>query len=128
VTGDIDSVMGGLSCGEVSRLAWPILRTGVDAMMRVDDAAAPEAMRLLAEASYGDRPVVGGESGVAGLVGFLAVAGDDEARGLLRLDRESRVILFGTEGDTDPENYTHYAGRTGADVRQSAACFEGAEQ
>lgn len=128
VAGEIDSVMTGLACGEVSLLAWPILRTGADAVMSVEDSAAPEAMRVLANAPYGDRPVVGGESGVAGLAGFLAAAGDAEARRLLGLDAASRVILFGTEGDTDPEAYTRYVGRTGADVRQRAAASEGDRQ
>lgn len=124
VTGDIDSIMAGLSCGEVSYLAWPILRTGVDAMMRIDDSAVPEVMRMLAEAPYGDRPIVGGESGVAGLAGFLAAAGDKQTRRLLGLDARSRIILFGSEGDTDSETYARYVGRTGMDVRQSASVFE----
>ena len=128
VAGEIDSVMAGLSCGEVSRLAWPILRSGADAVLSVEDSAAPEAMRLLAEAPHGDRPVVGGESGVAGLAGFLAVAGDGEARCLLGLDATSRVLLFGTEGDTDPEAYARYVGRTGAAVRQLAAGFKGDDE
>lgn len=119
VTGEIDSVMAGLACGEISRLAWPILRTGADAVMKVDDASAPEAMRLLAEAPYGDPAVVGGESGVAGLAGFLAVAGDPDAPRSIGLDRESRVMLFGTEGDTDPENYRRLVGRSAAEVRGS---------
>jgi diaminopropionate ammonia-lyase len=128
VTGDIDSVMAGLSCGEVSRLAWPVLRTGVDAVMSVKDSVAPEAMRLLADATYGDRPVVGGESGVAGLAGFLAVAGNEEARRLIGLDKDGRVIVFGTEGDTDAENYLRLVGRPGEEVRQAAAAFQGADQ
>ncbi len=125
VKGEIDSVMAGLSCGEVSHLAWPILRTGADAMMRIDDEVVPAAMRLLAQAPYGDQPVVGGESGVAGLAGFLAAAGDRQAREKLGLNAESRVLLFGSEGDTDPLTYSGYVGQTGAEVRQSAINFRG---
>ncbi len=121
VTGDTDSLMAGLACGEVSMLAWPILRTGADAAMKLNDTLAPAAMRLLAEAPHGDRPVVSGESGVAGLAALMALAEDGPARRLVGLDRESRVILFGTEGDTDPGNYARYAGRTGDRVRQAAA-------
>ena len=120
-----ETVMAGLSCGEVSHLAWPILRSGADAMMRIDDEAVPAAMRLLAQAPYGDRPIVGGESGVAGLAGFLAVAGKRQARETLGLNADSRVLLFGSEGDTDSQTYARYVGRTGAEVRQSAKHFTG---
>ncbi|MCB1760740.1 MAG: diaminopropionate ammonia-lyase [Gammaproteobacteria bacterium] len=125
VTGEIDSVMAGLACGEVSLLAWSILRTGADAAMTVEDPLALAAMRLLAKAPHGDRPLVGGESGVAGLAGLLAVAGDQQARASIGLDHGSRVLLFGTEGDTDAENYNRLVGRSGAEVRQSAAVFDG---
>ena len=63
VGGDLDTIMAGLACGEPSPLAWRILGPGADAFMTIPDAAASEAMRNLADLS-----VVGGESGVAGLI------------------------------------------------------------
>ncbi len=116
IGGDVDSLMGGLSCGEVSRLAWKILKSGADAAMKVSDAAATETMRLLADGRYGDAPIVAGESGVAGLAGLLAVAGDASARQQLGLDKNSRVLVFGTEGATDPETYTEIVGRSPDEV------------
>jgi diaminopropionate ammonia-lyase len=64
-------------------------------------------MRLLAECG-----VVGGESGVAGLAGFLLAAADPAARETLDLDGSSRVLLFNTEGATDPAVYRTLVGRT----------------
>jgi diaminopropionate ammonia-lyase len=69
-------------------------------------------MRLLAEGSYGDPLIVAGESGVAGLAGFLAATRDDEMRRTLGLDGNSRVVVFGTEGATDPDTYAEIVGRT----------------
>ncbi len=111
ITGDLDSLMGGLSCGEVSRLAWIILKPGADAAMKIPDEAAADAMRLLAAGECGDAPLVAGESGVAGLAGFIAVAGDKDARKKLALAPSSRVVLFGTEGATDPQAYADIVGR-----------------
>ncbi len=110
VGGDLESIMAGLACGEVSHLAWKILSTGTDAMMRIDDDAAIDVMRLLAESRYGDAPVVAGESAVAGLAGLLAAANDDRIRALLKLEDDARVLVFGTEGATDPETYTRIVG------------------
>lgn len=117
VGGALDSIMAGLACGEVSRLAWTILETGADAMMTVTDEAAAECMRLLADGRHGDTPLVAGESAVAGLAGLIAAAGDAAARRALGLDRESRVLLFGTEGATDAATYAEIVGRAAHDVR-----------
>jgi len=112
VTGDLDSLMGGLACGEISRLAWSILRTGADAAMKLTDEPAAHAMRALADGTFGDAPLVAGESGVAGLAGLLAAAGDATARRTLNLNETARIMLFGTEGATDPETYTDIVGRS----------------
>ncbi len=116
IAGDIDSVMAGLACGEVSALAWDILEPGAAWAMTVEDGAAVDCMRLLAEGRYGDKPMVAGESGVAGLVGLIAVAGDEAARKKLGLDAGSRVVVFGSEGATDPDMYSRLVGRTPAEV------------
>ena len=117
VGGDLDTVMAGLSCGEPSLVAWPILAEGADAFMVIDDDEALGAMRLLADAPYGDPPVVGGESGVAGLAGMLAAARAPALREPLGLDAGASVLLFGTEGATDPALYARVVGRSAAEVR-----------
>lgn len=111
VTGDVDSFMGGLACGEISSLAWEILEFGADAAMTLKDAAAEATMRLLAEGRAGDPPLVGGESGVAGLAGLVTAALDAEARRTLGLDAASRIVVFGSEGATDEAMYQRVVGR-----------------
>jgi diaminopropionate ammonia-lyase len=109
--GALDTIMAGLACGEVSPLAWRILATGADAFMTIDDEAAVDCMRLLADGRFGDDPVVAGESAVAGLAGLLMASVDADARARLDLHRDSRVLVFGTEGATDPEVYRTIVGR-----------------
>jgi len=108
--------MAGLACGEVSLLAWKILEPGADAFMTVTDDAAVECMRLLASVSQGDARLVAGESAVAGLAGLLAAAGDPDVRDRLGLSSNSVVLLFGTEGATDPEVYRRIVGRSPEEV------------
>ncbi len=112
--GALDTIMAGLACGEVSLLAWQVLDGGADAFMTVPDEAAVVAMRALAA---GTPPVVAGESAVGGLAGLMAAVGDADARRRLGLDASSRVLLFGSEGDTDPELYAELVGRPAAAVR-----------
>ncbi len=117
VEGDLDTLMAGLACGEVSALAWEILRDHGDAVMAVTDDLAVMAMKELACPGEGDTPIVAGESAVAGLEGLMVAMKDPEARAMLGLDAFSKVLLFGTEGDTDAALYAELVGATGDEVR-----------
>jgi diaminopropionate ammonia-lyase len=105
--GDLDTLMAGLSCGEVSRVAWPILESGAEFFMSVQDEAAAECMRLLRRGALAGGSIVAGESGVAGLAGLIGITEDPSRQALnqVRLDSSSIVLLIGTEGATDPDIY-----------------------
>jgi len=117
IGGDLDTMMAGLAAGDTSPLAWDVLREGADDFLSVTDDGAVVAMRLLAAGLDGDQPVVAGESAVAGLVGLLGALARPGVAKALALGPESRVLLFLTEGDTDPELYTRIVGRSAAEVR-----------
>ena len=116
LSGDLDTIMAGLSCGEPSPLAWAVLDPGADAFMAIGDAAIAPAMRLLAAEG-----VVGGESGVAGLAALQIAAREPAMRAMLGLDAASRVLLFGTEGATDPALYEALVGESAERVMERAA-------
>lgn len=119
VAGDLDTVMAGMACGEPSVIAWPFLQGGAFAFMAIPDEAALSTMRLLASGTAG-ATIVGGESGVAGLAGLIVAAAQPDWRQAIGLDPASRVLLFGSEGDTDPDLYARIVGRTGDAVRAGA--------
>jgi diaminopropionate ammonia-lyase len=103
VPGPHDSIMAGLNCGRASIVAWPMLSAGVDAFIAIADERARESMRALAHVG-----IVAGETGGSGLAGLLELlTGPDNARhrAELRLGPSTRVLLFVTEGATDPSAY-----------------------
>jgi diaminopropionate ammonia-lyase len=110
VGGSLDTVMAGLACGEVSPVAWEILDCGASAFVAIDDTFALDAMRVLARPAPGDPAIVAGETGASGLAALLAADELDDVRAVLGLNRSSRVLLIGSEGDTDPEIYTRIVG------------------
>lgn len=119
ITGDLETVMAGLACGEVSPLAWRILQSAVEYFMTIEDAAAIESMRLLARGETGAEPIVAGESATAGLAALLQFPQDGPNSSLRRqmsLDERSRVLLFGTEGATDPVLYRALVGGDASSV------------
>lgn len=103
-SGDLHTVMAGLSCRHVSTLAWAILRPGASAFATVSDEGVFPLMRRLARGEAG-APIEGGESGVAGLLGLVEASSDQELRDVLGLNTASRVLAFNTEGATDPALY-----------------------
>jgi len=116
VGGTLNTVMAGLACGEVSELAWEILHAGANAAVAVGDAYALDAVRALARPAAGDAPIVAGETGGSGLAALLAARDYPEIRQTLALNGDSRVLLLGSEGDTDPQIYREVVGRTAEEV------------
>ena len=108
VTGDMDSMMAGLCCGEPCTISWKILDSYADAFLSCGDEYSAQGMRLLGRAEGEDTPVISGESGAVG-AGVLQAIMQEERLAHLReqlgLDEHSRVLLISTEGDTDRENY-----------------------
>ncbi len=105
VEGNLDTLMAGLACGEVSALAWKVLATGANDFMTINEEAVPMTMKLLAEGFNGDPSIEGGESAVAGLAALVTACGDTDMKAQLGLDENSRVFILGTEGATDAEVY-----------------------
>jgi diaminopropionate ammonia-lyase len=110
-SGDLRTVMVGLSCGEVSRPAWPIVHSGAEFFMKIDDGAALEAMHLLHRGELAGESIGAGASGAAGLAGLFAATSDPagELARQLRLKESSVVLTIGTEGVTDPEIFERLA-------------------
>ena len=105
-----ESVMGGMSCGAPSLIAWEILRRATSHFVTIQDAPVGAAMRLLASGDAGGGAVEGGECAAAGLVALIAAGCTPELREAMALDATARVLLIGTEGPTDEEGYRRLVG------------------
>ena len=108
VGGDLNTMMAGLACGEPNPISFDILKNHASCFVSCADWVSAQGMRMLAHPQDGDPVVVSGESGAVG-TGLVAAIMEDPAYGELKealgLDENSVVLLFSTEGDTDPENY-----------------------
>ena len=114
--GEVETLQAGLACGEVSLLAWEILKDHGDFVLTIPDTMVGPAMRRLAFPLPSDPPVVAGESAVAGLIGCLEA--DDSIRTAIGLDNASRVLVFATVGDTDPDLYRAITGIDADSIRK----------
>ncbi len=107
-TGNGITIMAGLNCGEPCTVTWPILRDFAQGFFSCEDAVAEEGMRCLAAPEGGDPKVISGESGAV-TMGVVKKLLEQEAlvqvKEEIGLDEHSVILMFNTEGDTDPDSY-----------------------
>ncbi len=108
LSGNLNTIMAGLACGEPSALAWKILRDYADVFIACPDYIAIRGMRILGNPLQGDDRVISGESGAVTLGLLTTVLTQSSCRKIanaLQLNESSTVLLISTEGDTDPSMY-----------------------
>ena len=97
--------MGGMSCGDVSSIAWEILKNSTNYCLTIPDKAVSTAVALLADARLSDEKIIAGECAVPGLIALIGSFNNQEYLNKLNLNSESNVLLFGCEGLTDKTMY-----------------------
>ena len=108
VDGDMPTIMAGLACGEPNTISWDILKNHVRMFVSCPDWVSAKGMRMLGAPLKGDPQVVSGESGAVTFGLLASIMTMEELAPLkeaLGLDSNSKVLLFSTEGDTDPDRY-----------------------
>ena len=100
-----ESLMGGMSCGEVSLVPWEILKNSVKYCISLPDDDIAKTMRLLGNSTFSEHPIIAGENSAPGVIGLIASYEDQIIKQKLQLDENSNVLIIGCEGDTDREMY-----------------------
>ena len=100
-----ESLMGGMSCGEVSLVPWEILKNSVKYCISLPDDDIAKTMKLLGNASFSDEKIIAGENSAPGVISLIASCEDQKIKKELNLDSNSNVLVIGCEGDTDREMY-----------------------
>ena len=108
VTGDLQTIMAGLACGEGNTIGWDILKNHVTVFASCPDWMSAKATRIYANPLENDPHIVSGESGSVPLGLAYTALHDEDAKDLkeaLKLDENSNILVISTEGDTDPVRY-----------------------
>ena len=105
VGGELNTIMAGLACGEINPLAWDIIKNYSRFCLSCRDEVAALGMRLWGNPLGDDEKIIAGESGAigGGVIGLL-----DKYHNLktdLKLNKDSVMLFFNTEGDTFPDKY-----------------------
>ena len=100
-----ESIMGGMSCGEVSLVPWKILKESVNTCTSITDENVDLTVAMLRNKILSDVEIVGGECSTPGIISLIACAEDSEIRKNLELEESSNILIIGCEGDADENLY-----------------------
>ena len=100
-----ESLMGGMSCGEVSLVPWEILKNSIKHCISLPDDDIAKTMKLLGNSSFSNEKIIAGENSAPGVISLIASYEDQIIKQKLQLDENSNILIIGCEGDTDKEMY-----------------------
>ena len=100
-----ESLMGGMSCGEVSLVPWEILKNSVKFCISLPDDDIAKTMKLLGNSSLSEEKIIAGENSAPGVISLITSCVDDQVKERLKLNSKSNILVIGCEGDTDEEMY-----------------------
>jgi len=100
-----ESLMGGMSCGEVSLVPWEILKNSVKFCISLPDDDIAKTMKFLGNCSFSEDKIIAGENSTPGVISLITSCENDKIREKLKLNSNSNILVIGCEGDTDKEMY-----------------------
>jgi diaminopropionate ammonia-lyase len=100
-----ESLMGGMSCGEVSLVPWEILKNSVKYCISLPDDDIAKTMKLLGNGHLSNDKIIAGENSAPGVISLIASCEDEKIKEKMKLNKDSNILLIGCEGDTDQEMY-----------------------
>ena len=100
-----ESIMGGMSCNEMSLIPWDMLKNTTNCCLSISDKKVPDAITMLAKKSFSVKKIVGGECSAPAVISLVSAFNNIKIRNRLNLNRSSNILLIGCEGDVDKKLY-----------------------
>jgi len=100
-----ESLMGGMSCGEVSLVPWEIIKNSAKYCISLPDDEIAKTMKLLGNGTFSNEKIIAGENSAPGVISLIASCEDEKIKDKLGLNINSNILLIGCEGDTDQAMY-----------------------
>ena len=100
-----ESLMGGMSCGEVSLVPWEILKNSVKYCISLPDSDIAKTMKFLGNSTFSEEQIIAGENSAPGVISLIVSCVNSKIKEKLKLSSKSNILIIGCEGDTDKEMY-----------------------
>jgi len=86
-----ETIMGGMSCGDVSTVAWEILKDSSNYSLTITDDEISMVVAMLAQAKLSDEKIIAGECAVPGIIALIGLFKNKEYLNKLALNSNSKI-------------------------------------
>ena len=100
-----ESIMGGMSCNEMSLIPWHVLKKASDCCVTVNDSKVPKTVAMLKDKKLGKKSIIGGECATPGIISLISLCNNPKTKKLINLNEKSNVLVIGCEGNADVKLY-----------------------
>ena len=100
-----ESIMGGMSCNEMSLVPWRILRRASNCCISISDKNVAKTLAGLKDKKFSKNSIVGGECATPGVIALIGICNNIKVRKLINLDEKSNILVIGCEGNADVKLY-----------------------
>ena len=100
-----ESIMGGMSCNEMSLIPWHVLKKASDCCITVNDSKVPKTVAMLKDKKLGKKSIIGGECATPGIISLISLCNNPKTKKLINLNEKSNVLVIGCEGNADVKLY-----------------------
>ena len=100
-----ESIMGGMSCNEMSLIPWHVLKKASDCCVAVNDTKVAKTVAMLKDKKLSKRSIIGGECATPGIISLISLCNNPKTKKLINLNEKSNVLVIGCEGNADVKLY-----------------------
>ena len=100
-----ESIMGGMSCNEMSLIPWRILKKTSNCCVSISDKNVAKTIAGLKDKKFSKTSIIGGECATPGVIALIGVCNNVKAKKFLKINKNSNILLIGCEGNADVKLY-----------------------
>ena len=96
-----ESIMGGMSCNEMSLVPWQVLKNASNCCVTISDKNVAKTIAGLKDKRFSKNSIIGGECAAPGIIALIGLCNNLKAKKFLNIDKNSNVLVIGCEGNAD---------------------------
>ena len=100
-----ESIMGGMSCNEMSLVPWQVLKKTTNCCVSISDKNIAKTVAGLKDKKFSKTSIIGGECAAPGVIALIGICNSNKAKKLLNLNKNSNILVIGCEGNADVKLY-----------------------
>ena len=100
-----ESIMGGMSCNEMSLVPWQVLKKTTNCCVSISDKNIAKTVAGLKDKRFSKTSIIGGECAAPGVIALIGICNNVKTKKFLNINKNSNILVIGCEGNADVKLY-----------------------